>query len=77
MIECFDELVIELEVGNGNGIIRDNGKTSDGIISRKTFSGSRTRSLVENIREIEEVGGYHINMERPINNCFQGVAKEE
>ena len=62
-IECFDKLVIEFEVGDGNGIVGDNGETGNRVIGGESFSGSRTHSPVENIGEIKEVGGYHVDVE--------------
>ena len=62
-IECFDELVIELKVRDGDGIVGDDGKASNGIISSETFGSGGTRSSVEDIGEIKEIGGNHIDVE--------------
>lgn len=62
-IKCFDELVIELKVRDGDGIVGDDGKASNGIISSETLGSGGTRSSVEYIGEIKEIGGNHTDVE--------------
>ena len=62
-IKCFDELVIELKVRDGDGIIGDDGKARNGIISSETLGSGGTRSSVEYIGEIKEIGGNHTDVE--------------